>query len=309
MASELETILSRANLGALAPLFAAEHIDDALLARLTDEDLRQIGVEKLGHRITLLAAFSASSSSASLPSGGGKMEPSKAMREKPFINSLGLPFVPIGGHAALFCIWPFRVRDFQIYCEESSVEFPSCDFSQTPEHPVVNVTWNDAAKVCKWLTERERQRGVISKAFLYRLPQDREWSDAVGLSHESGGTPAERSGRIKDYPWGAEFPPPRGAGNYHPSLRADDFSETSPVGSFAANPLGIYDLGGNVWEWCLDKYDRDGDRRALRGASCFNDDDEYLLSSFRDKAAPGSRRNNIGFRLVLSEAYEKDPWY
>jgi len=308
MAPKLEMILARLDLGALTHLFAAQHIDDSLLASLTDDDLQKIGIDKLGHRKALLAAFASQTSQASSQPFTGGAEPALATRERPFVNSLGLPFVPTASHAPLFCIWPFRVRDYQLYCQENAMEFPRSDFTQGPDHPVVNVTWNDASAVCQWLTERERRLGIINHAFLYRLPQDREWSTAVQLDHESGGTPAERSGRKRGYPWGAEFPPPRGAGNYHSSLRADDFPETSPVGSFAANALGIYDLGGNVWEWCLDKYDRESDRRVLRGASCFNDDHEYLLSSYRDKAAPNSRRNNNGLRLVLSEVHERDPW-
>jgi formylglycine-generating enzyme required for sulfatase activity len=114
---------------------------------------------------------------------------------------------------------------------------------------------------------------------------------------------------VKAYPWGAEFPPPRGAGNYHPSLAVDDFRETSPVGSFPANDFGLHDLGGNVWEWCQDAYDRESERRVLRGASCFNDDDEYLLSSHRDGNTPGARRNNNGIRLVLASDQERDPWH
>ena len=161
---------------------------------------------------------------------------------------------------------------------------------------------------CKWLTKRERDQGAINHAFVYRLPEDREWSAAVGLVREPWRTPWERSGKARKYPWGGAYPPPRGAGNYHPSLAVDDFRETAPVASFAANPFGIYDLGGNVWEWCLDRYDRES------GGCCgarrvFNDDDDYLLSSYRDKRAPDNRRNNNGIRLVLSMAQERDPWF
>jgi len=58
-----------------------------------------------------------------------------------------------------------------------------------------------------------------------------------------------RSGIAEGYPWGPDFPPPPDAGNYHSRLKCGNFPETSPVGSFAPNKLGIFDLGGNVWEW------------------------------------------------------------
>jgi len=308
MPSQLETILLDLGLGELIPLFEAHEIDDSLLGELTDDDLQKIGIDKLGPRKRLLAAIAAGASRGS-PTPRVKTDPALATKESPFINTLGLPFVPISGHMLFFCAWQLRVRDYQLYCQENAAEFPVCDFEQGPAHPVVSVTWNEACAFCRWLTKRERDMGWIGDDLAYRLPSDREWSIAVGLRHEPGATPLERSGKAKGYPWGTGFPPSRGAGNYHPSLAVDDFRETSPVGSFSANAFGIYDLGGNVWEWCQDEYERGSERRVLRGASCFNDDDEYLLSSYRDRNAPDNRRNNNGFRLVLATVKERDPWH
>lgn len=236
------------------------------------------------------------------------INPAFASREKPFVSSLGQPFVPVEGYPALFCIWPVRVSDFAVYSRENSLEMPTCDFAQGPDHPVVNVNWKEAMAFCRWLTKRDTDLGLIQQTHAYRLPEDREWSAAAKIIGEGGRTPAERSGKRQEHPWGEGYPPPRGAGNYHPSLGVDDFAETSPVGSFAPNAFGLYDLGGNVWEWCLDNYDHHSDLRVLRGASCFNDDDEYLLSSYRHKTAPDNRRNNIGLRLVLA-AKSKEPWF
>jgi len=309
MSSKLEPILDRLALRDLAAVFASHAIDDSLLADLTDEDLQKIGIKKLGHRKKLLAAFRELGTDRPPPELVSMRDPVVARREQPFVNDLGLSFVPIPEHATLFCIWQLRRRDYQIYCEETGATFPACDFSQTPDHPVVNVTWDEAVAFCVWLTRRERNRGAISEAFFYRLPGDREWSAAAGLLSEPWKTPAERSGRTKGYPWGASFPPPVAAGNYHPALAVDDFRETSPVGSFPPNAAGIYDLGGNVWEWCEDEYDHNDTRKVLRGASCFNDDDEYLKTSFRDKNPPGQRRNNNGFRIVLGGVPRKETWY
>ncbi len=142
--------------------------------------------------------------------------------------------------------------------------------------------------------------GKIKAGQKYRLPTDAEWSVAVGLGKEKGNTPKEKSRGIKDvYPWGKEWPPPKGAGNYYKSLKVDKFEYTSPVGSFAVNKLGLHDMGGNVWEWCEDKYSPTNTYRVLRGASWVDDYPGSLLSSCRISLTPGGRYDIIGFRCVL----------
>ena len=105
---------------------------------------------------------------------------------------------------------------------------------------------------------------------------------------------------IKDvYPWGREWPPPVGAGNYSHSLKVDKFDYTAPVGSFASNKDGLHDMGGNVWEWCEDKYSPTSTRRVLRGASWGGNYPGDLLSSRREGITPGRRYPGVGFRCVL----------
>lgn len=334
MASRLEQTLAQLGLSGLHPSFRKEKIDDSLLAGLTDSDLREIGVAKLGDRKRLLAAFSSAApplDAASLPAapeppakpaprvlhagkepkeeGDHTDNPAKAAVGHPFLNSLGMPFVPTTRSKTLFCVWLLRVRDYGQYCAETEAVMPAVDFPQGPDHPVVNVSWTDAHLFCEWLTKREIRLGLITSQFQYRIPKDEEWSAAVGLPHEYAINPKGRSGVIEGFPWGSDFPPPPGAGNYHARLGVDDFPETSPVGSFAPNKFGIYDLGGNVWEWCVDEFEKGSSFRVLRGASCFNDDPELLMSSRRDKCQPDKGRNNAGIRIVLAPQTTGDPWY
>ncbi|MEI8292427.1 MAG: SUMF1/EgtB/PvdO family nonheme iron enzyme [bacterium] len=178
--------------------------------------------------------------------------------------------------------------------------------SSGPEHPVVSVTWREASDFCDWLTEKERALGQLPEGQIYRLPSDLEWSAAVGLPHEEGNTPAQRSGVLDGYPWGTNWPPPENAGNYSAELGVDQYEFTSPVGSFAANQFGIYDLGGNVWEWCQDFIDRTQECRVLRGASWFNGYQDRLKSSFRnDLGHQDSRFSSFGFRVVLGSSLKR----
>jgi formylglycine-generating enzyme required for sulfatase activity len=173
-------------------------------------------------------------------------------------------------------------------------------FKQADTHPVVNVSWEDANAFCEWLTKKEMAEGKIKAGQKYRLPTDAEWSVAVGLGKETGSTPEVKDERIRGvYPWGKEWPPPVGAGNYAGRLKVDKFEYTSPTGSFAANKFGLHDMGGNVWEWCEDKYSPTISPRVLRGASWGSSYPDYLLSSRRLGDAPGGRSGGVGFRCVL----------
>jgi len=121
------------------------------------------------------------------------------------------------------------------------------------------------------------------------------------LGQEKGDTPEEKDEGIKGvYPWGREWPPPKGAGNYDERLRKDNFGYTSPVGSFGAGKLGLYDLGGNVSEWCEDYWNHTSARQVLRDACWFTTRPDSLLSSYRDYRTSGPRRSFDGFRCVLT---------
>ena len=269
-------------------------------------------------------------------------DPAAATKDAPFINSLGLEFVPVPGTKVLFCRTETRVRDFEAYAKDTGYKreggifvmkveeqkdgtsalkwkldekasWREPGFEQGRNHPVVGVDWNEARAFCAWLSKKE---GVE-----YRLPTDDEWSAAVGLGK---------------YPWGSAWPPPKDAGNYGdktflkslpgkgwtgPLAEYDDgAARTAPVASYTANRLGIFDLGGNVWQWCEDEYKAsmndpevlkeipalekekasDGTAfRVLRAASWLTDGPLGLRSSCRNRVHPGDRNDDFGFRCVL----------
>lgn len=216
-------------------------------------------------------------------------------------NTLGMRFLPIRDlDGVLFGVHPVRVKDYEAFVADTGREVQRPYFSQDGNHPVVNVTWDDAGAFCDWLTWKEREAGKMSAQQQYRLASDIEWSTAVGLGAERGRTPKERhNGVMGQYPWGTAWPPPKGCGNYFKSLGADNFDNTSPVGAFAPNELGLVDMGGNVWEWCQDEYEPRSGKRVLRGGSWNYIVTDFLLSSSRLSDGTSVRRPNYGFRCVL----------
>jgi formylglycine-generating enzyme required for sulfatase activity len=229
-----------------------------------------------------------------------------------------MKFMPIGN--IRISAWETRVQDYEAFCAATGHHHDAPDFAQGPTHPVVKVNWPDAVAFCKWLTDKERDENVLEARQLYRLPTDAEWSAAVGLKNEGGNTPEARDGKIRnEFPWGKQWPPPAGAGNYADKGAQrtrggvienykDGFAQTAPVGSFKANALGLYDLGGNVWEWCAEGYRGDSgpaagrDWGVLRGGSWATSSRSELLSSYRNVVDRNERDVIYGFRCVLASS-------
>jgi formylglycine-generating enzyme required for sulfatase activity len=229
-------------------------------------------------------------------------------------NSLGMKFTPVGD--VQFSVNLVTRKNFQAFAEGSNYKlehWKNPGFPQAPDHPVVNVTWKDADAFCKWLTDKERSGGQLKKSEGYRLPTDLEWSKAVGLPAETGATPEDRDMGVADvYPWGTSWPPTEGAGNFageetgteYPIAGYNDkYSNTSPVGAFKPNKAGLYDMGGNVWQWVQDSFDNSGNSKTLRGGSWYNGALKLsLLSSCRIKSSPDQVNYCYGFRIVKAPA-------
>ena len=110
-------------------------------------------------------------------------------------------------------VWETRVADYMAYVEDPRTKvFPpqAPVFLQGNNHPVVNVSREDAEDFCRWLTDREYSQDLISKNYEYRLPTDEEWSLMAGQPFEVGDPPQERAvDPLPGYPWGDAWPPPR----------------------------------------------------------------------------------------------------
>lgn len=163
------------------------------------------------------------------------------------------------------------------------------------DHPIVGVSWNDAIAYCHWLSEQTGNK--------YCLPTEAEWEYAAAGGTEGydeqgnrqfiwAGTSDEK--KLSEYAWFAS--------------NADN--KTHPVGQKVPNPLGLFDMSGNVWEWCADWYGRYpklpqhdpngpnlGDSRVLRGGNWY-DDPSGLRIAYRFHYTPFRRDYGIGFRLA-----------
>lgn len=192
-------------------------------------------------------------------------------------------------------------------------------------NPVTNVSWEDAVQYCNWLSKQEGRTPAYKEEFGrwvpvypltdgYRLPTEAEWALAMRY--------AGRSKPMK-FPWGTQWPPPKESANFAdrsaielvPTILPaydDGYASTAPVGSFKANPLGIFDAAGNVAEWVHDIYTvptpgvtapvvdpvgpERGNSHVVRGSSWRHAGVTELRLSYRDYSAEA--RPDIGFRVV-----------
>lgn len=189
--------------------------------------------------------------------------------------------------------------------------------------PVVQVSWQQAAAFCNWLSEKEglppfyrQSNGIVtgfnSSATGYRLPSEAEWAWAARAS----------GAKLLLFPWGDTFPPTIVAENYADDTSAhvtgrvlngykDGYVVSAPVASLKANQHGLFDMGGNVSEWVHDVYTippangatqtdplggPTGDNFVIRGAAWTNAKLSELRLTYRDYGQAG--RDDVGFRLA-----------
>jgi len=204
-------------------------------------------------------------------------------------------------------IWETRNADYEVFVKATGRSWRQpYRFPRTEDmkyHPAVMVSWRDAMAFCEWLTAKERADGAIGTNACYRLPKDKEWSAAIGMRHVEGRSPGERMLNAGPaLPWGESWPPPNGIGNLSPRLAVDDWRWTAPVGSFSPNKRGIYDLVGNVEEWCEEVFGPSSEElRATRGSSFASSKRPECAASICTPWLPGDVQDNIGFRCIFSE--------
>jgi formylglycine-generating enzyme required for sulfatase activity len=141
-------------------------------------------------------------------------------------------------------------------------------------NPVENVSWNDVQEFIKKLNAMTGRN--------YSLPTEAQWKYAANEGKNNSSYEYSGSNSLGTVGWYTD----------------NSGSSTHPVGQKSPNALGIYDMSGNVWEWCQDCYDSSGSNRVLRGGS-WHGSAQYCRVSNRRNRAPDIRYNNYGFRLSL----------
>lgn len=213
---------------------------------------------------------------------------------------------------------------FKQFQPQHSSQHASGNTLDRPSQPVVNISWEQAALYCNWLSKKSHltpvyteQNGKITatnmKANGYRLPTEAEWAWAARTTATGE----------KKFGWGPSFPPTGKVGNFADvsakkivghiiTSYNDGHIASAPVGSFPPNEKGLYDLDGNVAEWVNDYYgiefnlgtkaDKDplgpeqGEFRLIRGASWRHSNITELRLSFRDYG--NKPRDDLGFRIA-----------
>jgi len=202
----------------------------------------------------------------------------------------------------------FEIKDGKIdWKKVDGCSWRNPSFDQKGDHPMVQVSWNDAKAFCDWLSKKSGKTVT--------LPTEAQWEYAC------------RAGTKTAYPWGDNPDDGKGWANCSDqSLKKkipnqtglaffswdDGFVFTAPVGSFKANAFGLYDMNGNAWQWCQDRYGDyekgaatdptgadTGGLRVLRGGSWYCDPG-ICRSARRGWYGPGGRYVIFGFRVAVS---------
>jgi formylglycine-generating enzyme required for sulfatase activity len=188
------------------------------------------------------------------------------MKSGAFTNSIGMVLVKIGPS-----LWAGRYlvtqTDYLTVMGTNPSKFKS------DRHPVDTVSWNDAVRFCTLLTDLEKREEFLPTGYLYSLPTQAQWEQMLAGAPLAQAVTSEKANR----------------------------TGTAAVGSLAPNQLGLYDIRGNLWQWCLDPQDKPF--RVLRGGAWNTSIEINLRPEFRwYSTGPDDRRDIYGFRCVLRSA-------
>jgi len=168
----------------------------------------------------------------------------------------------------------------QLEWQEHTGSTPS-HFKGSGNLPVEKVSWNDVQEFIKTINDK-------NDGYTYRLPTEEEWEFCCRAGNPGDYCFGDDVEQLNDYAW------------YWKNAE----SRTHPVGEKKPNAFGLFDMHGNVWEWCDDSWSPSSSSRVLRGGSWYTDA-SYTRSAFRYVSGPGDAYSIIGFRLVRTSRSSK----
>lgn len=273
------------------------------------ENIKPIITSKAGSRLKLFYPYA-------FTMGASRREPGRRSNESEQNIELKRPF-----YLGINEVTNDEFRLYKSAHDSGSLQGKSLN---NGKQPVANISWDDAALYCNWLSQQEsltpfykvsngKLSGFNSAAEGYRLPTEAEWAWAARTISKS---------ELLKYPWGDKMPPAKKSGNYADSTATsllgktianynDGFAVAAPIGSFAPNQKGLYDMGGNIAEWVHDYYavqassnkthvdplgPTRGEFHVVRGASWAHGTITELRLSFRDYT--DKPREDVGFRIA-----------
>jgi len=203
------------------------------------------------------------------------------------MNSLSIDMIKIPDKNYEIGKYPVTIAEYMHFANDVKKHYPEWmeedyknvsydyykDMNLTDNAPIIGISWHDATAYCKWLSEKTKDE--------YRLPTEKEWEYACRAGTKTKWSFGDDEKELEKYAWYSK----------------NSDSTTHIVGEKLPNPWGLYDMYGNVREWCEDWYDEDKKRKVLRGGSWyFNANDSR--SSIRFRVNPSDRDFGVGFRLL-----------
>jgi formylglycine-generating enzyme len=195
---------------------------------------------------------------------------------KAAVKQFGIKWILVKGMNAPFYIssTPVTFAMFDKYCNATGKKKPWDEGWGRATRPVINVSWHDAQDYCKWASQKSGKT--------IRVPTDDEWAFAASGGAKSRGYEFSGSNTLDDVGW----------------YNRNSGDKTHGVAQGKPNELGIYDMSGNVWEWCEDKYDAEHEWRVLRGGSFYDNAVNCRIAGRYTGDYPDIRRGGYGFRCV-----------
>jgi len=309
-----------------------DHALESLLSWPRLSHLRRLGLRNTHLTQESLLQLAAAAPRLRIDLPGAGLQQTSRLSHGSIINSLGMTFVQVPAGSFLIGSPPDEVGryddegpQFEVTltrpCWMSAFLVTQGQYRQVmganpsyfvevegggPTHPVDSVTWEESAEFCRRLSQLDEERRAGRS---YRLPTEAEWEHACrgGVCDEVFWFGNAASS------WQANFD---GTLPYGSALEGPNLNCTTPVGWYEANPFGLFDTHGNLWEWCQDWYEEfwyeqrenvdpqgpeRSERKTLRGGSWFNNGGS-CRAAYRFRVRPDERSNHFGFRVCLEMA-------